>query len=142
MDVEALKLLSDRLEGLSRADREVDVLIAQTFEDVSSFDMGERRATIVAAEEPGRIWVRVGCVQYAMPPVVEFTASLDAAVALVERVMKGKIGPITLLIAGSAQAQLESSDPCGWTVQVVAPTAPIALLRVLISAKIQEAGHE
>lgn len=63
----------------------------------------------------------------------EYTSSLDAALALVLRASPLK-GPVELTVAGSAQACLNSDDPCGLQVQAFGNTPPLALLAALLSA--------
>lgn len=68
-----------------------------------------------------------------------YTASLDAALALVERAKPAWAGLIHLSIAGSGQAAIEARDPCDdRTVQEFGHTPALALLAALLSALIAQ----
>lgn len=61
--------------------------------------------------------------------------SLDAALALAERVRVAPYtGPITLTIAGSGQAYIDHSDPCGMGVQAFGNTPALALCLAILKA--------
>lgn len=60
--------------------------------------------------------------------------ALGAAVAIAETVLAGKIGPICVCIAGSAQVTIEQNDPCGWAVQAFGRTPPLAVLIATLRA--------
>ena len=64
------------------------------------------------------------------------TRSLDAALALAERVLEER-GPINInvCLAGSAQAQIYPVDPCGPHEQAVASTPALALCIAILRAK-------
>jgi hypothetical protein len=69
----------------------------------------------------------------------EFTTSLDAALALAERVLKPPYtGPISLTIAGSGQAYIDHIDPCGMGVQAFGRTPALALCLAILKATNQE----
>jgi hypothetical protein len=56
------------------------------------------------------------------------TQSLDAALALAERVLPDHMrGPISLCIAGSAEAYIDHVDPCGDSVKAFGKTPALAL---------------
>lgn len=71
-------------------------------------------------------------------PLPAYTSSLDAALALAERVLEER-GPINInvCLAGSAQAQIYPPDPCGHHVQAVGQTPAIALCIAVLKAKSQ-----
>jgi hypothetical protein len=65
----------------------------------------------------------------------DYTTSLDAALALAERVpVAPYTGPITLTIAGSGQAGIDHSDPCRMGVQAFGNTPALALCIAILKA--------
>lgn len=138
--LEQLKSLAERLEGLSGPDREVDALIESAFDPDWVPDTEWKFGFVRNRGCP--TWIKSSAT---------FTSSLDAAVALVERVMV----PMLLDIEGSWKPRDRAVWPA-WSVRwypaavdrngknwraVVGtgPTPAIALLRALVSAKIEEA---
>lgn len=125
--LDQLQSLADKLEGLSGADRETDWHIADAFQ----------------LPEPwphSTLW----------PPFVEgsrfdkriptYTASLDATVALVEQVLPGWAWAVMSASPNEDKpwAGLARSRGAMTGFGETAPTAPLALLRALVSAKIEE----
>ena len=95
-----LKELLERVKGATGPDRDLNAVLLRHFGwTTSGWDLldpaGERVLT-----------------------VPDLVGSLDAALALVERASPLK-GPVELTIAGSAQACLNSDDPCGLQVQAL-----------------------
>lgn len=115
--LDQLQSLATRLEGLSGADRAVGFEICKAF---------------LAPNYDGTAEQWFGHDRHADP-----TASLDVAVALVER-----LAPDLWF----ALARFPNNrEDCRWVVQDrngigrwFAPTAPLALLRALVSAKLEE----
>lgn len=60
--------------------------------------------------------------------------SIDAALALAERTL-GRIGPISLVIAGSAEAYIDHAVPCGEGVKAFGNTPPLALCTAILMMK-------
>lgn len=68
-------------------------------------------------------------------PVPAYTTSLDAALALADRVVKRR-GPIDLSICGSAQVMIHHQDPCGnMLASAFAATPALALCIAILKAK-------
>lgn len=77
------------------------------------------------------------------PPVNDtpaYTTSLDAIVALIEEKSPSR-GPVTLLMAGSAEAYIDSADPCGPTVKAFGQTPALALCIALLRALHPQPGE-
>lgn len=118
-----------RLEEVEAGSRELDLRVFERFDLVD----GER-------------WTDAD-LEYALtdpdctisPP--RLTTSLDAALALAERVLELR-GPINInvCLAGSAQAQIYPDDPCGVHVQAVASSPALALCIAILKAKAQGEG--
>ena len=71
-----------------------------------------------------------------------YTTSIDAALALAERVpVAPYTGPITLTIAGSGQAYIDHSDPCRMGVQAFGNTPALALCIAILKATTPNAGE-
>lgn len=69
-----------------------------------------------------------------------YTTSLDAALALAERVIKVR-GPIDMSIMGSAQVVILAADPCANALaEVTASTPALALCAAILRASEQERG--
>lgn len=63
------------------------------------------------------------------------TSSLDDALALAERVLPDHMrGPISLCIAGSAEAYIDHVDPCGDSVKAFGKTPALALCICILEA--------
>lgn len=90
-----------------------------------------------------RYWIVPGDERHPLPPWCDkITVSLDAALALAERVLELR-GPINInvCLAGSAQAQIYPDDPCGVHVQAVASSPALALCIAILKAKAQGEGN-
>lgn len=122
-----LQGLADRVKGATGPSRELDALLWNLIDDRPLellWERGDERLLgkrdpedPIACDTPSR-----------------YTASLDAALELVSRVMGDRIGPVTLTIAGSGEALICSNDPCGWYVQKFGATPALALLAAMLAA--------
>ena len=72
--------------------------------------------------------------------VGRYTTSLDAALALAERVISQR-GPIELSICGSAQAVIHHNDPCGNPLAMVYGNTPALALCIAV-LKATDTGRE
>lgn len=94
-------------------------------------DMQELIARLEAAEAGSieldvAIWDAMGGWSVSHPPA--YSSSIDAALALAERVLPDHMrGPISLCIAGSAEAYIDHVDPCGDSVKAFGKTPALAL---------------
>lgn len=113
----SLHELLERVKAASGPDREIDMAIAREF-DLFETLMGDRR--------------------FVRP--FYFTASIDAAVALIERVLPGC--RVELLISedgsGHVTLRLGSEDTGPLSYWGAAPTPPLALIIAPLEAKIAE----
>jgi hypothetical protein len=138
-DESALADLLVRLEGLSGPDRAVDRQI------MSLFYRWEQRWT-GGIDEFGDhyldwVWVEPDTDQWRTTARdgFEFTASLDAAVELVDRVLPRWEGSLSIAAGRDSWVRLWTDN--GMTEYASdAPTAPLALLRALVAAKMAEAS--
>lgn len=139
MDVEALTLLSDRMEGLSGPSEEVDALILCALAAPAGSFVERSRingAWCIHTEDKDRsgahrLWERTG--KWYRREGWPLTSSLDATVALVERATK--VEPIAMVEKAIANL-LER----GWNPNIpFGPQLSRAILRALIAAKIEEA---
>lgn len=94
-----------RLEAASGPDRQADRQIAKAIDPTTW-----RRATNWAAMPCGAPADTVE--RDALRWVPDYTTSLDAALALAERVLPGH-GPIDMTVMGSAKVTIWSNEPCG-----------------------------
>ncbi len=136
-----LSELISRLEKAEGPDREIDAWIGY-HTDLAVEGMSWRAKidrfgidhAMKAATSDSNIW------STSLPP---YTASLDATVALIERVLPGwgwQIGPFPKMRAQLAEPIQTNYGPgVGVRGQSTGPTAPIALLLALLRAK--EAGR-
>lgn len=124
LNPETLQGLAARVEAATGPDREIDARIWCAL-NACKFRWADE-AGFTFADDSGKGW--------AAGPAPTYTASIDKALALVERNLAGKIGPISLTIAGSGEALICSDDPCGWYVQKIGPTPALALLSALLAA--------
>jgi hypothetical protein len=117
-----------KLESASEGSRELDLTIATRLER-KLWLRGSGHNTV---ERNGR--------QVVIP---HYTASIDAALALAERVIKVR-GPIDLTIMGSAQVVIHNADPCGNPLaETYGHTPALAICAALLRASAAEgAGHE
>lgn len=68
--------------------------------------------------------------------IPDFTTSLDAALALAERVLVSPyVGPISLTIMGSGQAFIDHIDPCGEGIGALGNTPALALCLAILKAR-------
>lgn len=133
--LDQLQYLATRLEGLSGPDRDVDCGLEQIF-----FGGDVYVQTAQGSMEPTYFVKRPSANHlsgFAKEPVYPYTASLDAAVALVVRLYPAY--EIVLAKQTSFKHGVYWSAELGDGLEVEAPTAPLALLRALVSAKIEEA---
>lgn len=143
-DPETLRQLLARVEGAAGADREIDAEIALTFQIPNEHYNAPLRRPVLSPPQhhrPGLLeYVEISGVS--ARPAPEYTASVDAALALVGRVMPGW----ELLISD------EGDEPDKWVASMgprhtftsyegVGPTPALALLAALLRAKIAETDN-
>lgn len=149
-DVEKLRELLERVEKATGADRDIDFDLILTF-DEESYAAREiksfRRWT-------GEKQVREDGLHYwgisywkenfsSSCPVIKITASIDAAVALVEKVLPGAEYEITNLYGvASATLPLNASDYSYETGRNECGSMPLAILAALLRTLISQAEEE
>lgn len=132
---ETLRALLARVEGAAGADREIDAEIALTFQIPNEhYNAPLRRPVLLPPQHhrPGLLeYVEISGVS--ARPAPEYTASVDAALALAGRFYPG------------AEIMLRRGASGKWTALVVGnntaiklPTPALALLAALLRAKIAE----
>lgn len=127
--IEQLRALAERLEKATAPDREIDVRALVTFSKpegivCNGMDADEFLARAAACND----WITAGSVLRAP----HCTSYIDAALALVERLLPGMECCVT-----------RRKDGTGWSsvgeVQKFAPTPALAILRALVAALISSA---
>lgn len=119
-----------KLESASEGSRELDAAIADLFDPLPDQHDGY----------DGR-WPFAEGSEFSLktPPV---TTSIDAALALAERVIKVR-GPIDLTIMGSAQVVIHNADACGNPLaETYGHTPALAICAALLRASAAEGAGE
>lgn len=119
MDKQASDLV-ERLTAAEAGSRELDAAIERRFADPS-------------IAQPDMIdWAQA-----------RYTQSLDAALALAERVLPDHYrGPISMTVAGSGQAFIDHTDPCGLGVGAFGNTPALALCIAILKARASNPVNE
>lgn len=129
--------LISRLEGAERGSREFDALVSVALRLDCERNLPDDLQYLKAIRKDdycaeGTYWYvcRSGMSLRTSEPV---TTSLDAALALAERVIEDR-GPININIclAGSAQVMIDHIDPCGFPLALAVAPAPALALCVAI----------
>lgn len=120
-----MSALIARLEAAETGGAELDYLIDEAFSEWRNIGGGWAVHKVTGERVTN---------SFSYPAPV--TTSLDAALALAERALDQR-GPINInvCLAGSAQAQIYPTDPCGPHVQALAPTPALALCIAISKAK-------
>lgn len=129
-----LSALIARLEAAEVGSRELDAAVCMALGYVCPASKAPSQITIDPMDPHWAIYEDGGAECTDMFSSV--TTSLDAALALAERVLEER-GPINInvCLAGSAQAQIYPVDPCGPHEQAVASTPALALCIAILRAK-------
>jgi hypothetical protein len=132
--------LIKRLEEAEAGSRKLDVLIAVEIDLTDARnDLSARRSLAIYGLETfaSRASAYNNAWQTFLPA---YTTSLDAALALAERVISQR-GPIELSICGSAQAVIHHNDPCGNPLAMVYGNTPALALCIAV-LKATDTGRE
>jgi hypothetical protein len=139
----SLHELLERVKAASGPDRELDAAIHMA---VLPDDFASK---IMRGDYATHSWrLGSGGVSYVSPnsggtsggshPVAAYTASIDAAVALIERVLPGCEWDVSTASGGRAGYEVEIVRPHGGAWTRPGPTPPLALIAALLEAKIAE----
>lgn len=141
MSDHSITSLIEKLEGAGVGNRELDALVSVALKLDCKPNLTDDLHSLRPIRKddhcaPGTYWFvqRSGMSLRTSEPV---TTSLDAALALAERVLDQR-GPININIclAGSAQVVIDSVGPCGPVMaQVVARTPALALCAAILRAQ-------
>lgn len=132
-----LTQLADRLEKAAGADRELDADLWLAFTPGAS-----RKQSPVNHKASGTTYVidETRDATHRLITVPEYTASIDAALALAERVLPGKIIRIEINPTLGAHVRIEPVDGRTIGSAALAVTAPTAILAALITDLQQQAA--
>jgi hypothetical protein len=133
-DVQQLNDLLSRVEAATGPDRELDAAICEALFGVTVDRKGNPAGwgvwAVVSHADPegGDISAE------AFDRLSFYTASIDAALVLVKRVLP-EHGPISLIIAGSAECMIDANDACAPALgKAFGKTPPLAILAALLKA--------
>lgn len=122
--------LLERLEGATGPDRELDFALGKTLDHVPANAEWQ-------GPEDGSLLLWPGTQEYpGVGTLPSYTASIDAALALVERVLPGWRPSMQQSRAGQFDCYLHSKDETGWLRQShgEAWTLPLAILIATLKA--------